>query len=185
MKTCILTASLAAAGLASAATAGSFFSETEDNNTLALANSLGSFDQPGGSIAIQGTLVEGDVDWFSFTLDNTASLSFFAAFTSSSGDGIMQIVADGGDVLAFDDDSGVGLMPAIQLSDLAAGTYFLGFSGFGDVDGTSVDSDELADGLGHSEDFAYKISVGFTVVPAPGSLALLGLGGAVAIRRRR
>jgi len=63
MKTCILTASLAAAGLASAATAGSFFSETEDNNTLALANSLGSFDQPGGSIAIQGTLVEGDVDW--------------------------------------------------------------------------------------------------------------------------
>lgn len=175
----------ALASLATTASAGAFFGEIEDNNTLGTANDLGLFSAPGGSIAVEGTISEGDVDWFGFTLDNTASLSFFAAFTASSGDGIMQIADAGGDVLAFDDDSGVGLMPAIQLENLSAGTYYLGFSGFGDVDSGSVDSDELADGLGHSENFAYKISVGFTIVPAPGSLALLGMGGLVITRRRR
>ncbi|MHA7813759.1 MAG: MYXO-CTERM sorting domain-containing protein [Phycisphaerales bacterium] len=175
-------------GLAACATiahAGGFFSETEDNNTLAMANDLGSFDTPGGSVAIDGILSEGDVDWFSFTLENTASLSFFAAFSAGDGDGLMQIVTAAGDVIAFDDDSGVGLMPAIQIDSLAAGDYFIGFSGFGDVDSSSIGSDELADGLGHDEDFGYKISVGFSIVPAPGAMALLGMGGVVMTRRRR
>ena len=162
-----------------------FFTETEDNNTLALANDLGSFDDPGGSIAIEGTITQGDVDWFAFTLDNTASLAFFSAFGTAGGDGVMQIVTAAGDVIAFDDDAGVGLMPAIQLIDLSAGSYFIGLSGFGDIDASSVDTDELADGLGHSENFAYKLSVGFSVVPAPGSLALMGMGGVMMIRRKR
>lgn len=176
---------LGVASFAMTASAGSFFSEVEDNNTLALANDIGTFSAPGGSAAIDGVISEGDVDWFSFTLDDTASLSFFAAFSAGDGDGIMQIVDAGGDVIAFDDDSGVGLMPAIQISDLAAGTYFLGFSGFGDVDSGSVDSDELADGLGHDEEFGYKINVGFSIVPAPGAMALLGMGGLVMTKRRR
>lgn len=159
-------------------------SESESNDTIGTANDLGMFDFPGGSIAVDAVLVEGDVDWFSFTLSDTASLSFFAAF-GSSGDGVMQIVTDLGDVIAFDDDSGIGLMPAIQIDSLAAGTYFIGFSGFGDVDSGSVDSDELADGVGHSEAFGYKLSVGFTIVPAPGAMALLGMGGVMMVRRRR
>jgi hypothetical protein len=97
----------------------------------------------------------------------------------------MQIATGAGDVIAFDDDSGVGLMPALQIENLAAGTYYIGFSGFGDVDSSSVDSDELADGLGHDENFAYKLSIGFSVVPAPGAMALLGMGGMVMTRRRR
>jgi hypothetical protein len=170
--------------LAGSAHAG-FFSETEDNNTLALANDIGMFDAPGGSVLIEGVLDIRDVDWFSFTLNDTASLSFFAAFGGGGGDGIMQIVDAGGDVIAFDDDSGEGLMPAIVLEDLSAGTYFIGFSGFGDVDSTSVDTDELADGVGHDENFSYKLSVAFSIVPAPGSMALIGAGGLMMIRRRR
>ncbi len=183
MKITLIT--LGMASFAMTASAGSFFSEVEDNNTLALANDLGTFVAPGGSAAIDGMISQGDVDWFSFNLADTASLSFFAAFSAGDGDGIMQIVSAGGDVIAFDDDSGVGLMPAIQINDLAAGTYYLGFSGFGDVDGASVDSDELADGLGHSENFGYKINVGFSIIPAPGAMALLGMGGVVMTRRRR
>lgn len=178
------TALITVAMLATASQAG-FFSETEDNNTLALANDIGSFDDPGGSVAIDGAISEGDVDWFVFTLDNAASLSFFSVFASSGADGIMQIVAAGGDVIAFDDDSGIGLMPAIQIDDLAAGTYYIGISGYDDVDSDSVDTDELADGLGHSENFGYKLNVGFSVVPAPGAMALFGMGGIMMTRRRR
>jgi len=168
-----------------AASQAGFFTETENNNTLALANDVGTYDSPGGSIAIEGTITEGDVDWFSFTLENTATLAFFSAFGTNGGDGVMQIVTAGGDVIAFDDDSGVGLMPAIQLIDLSAGSYFIGLSGFDDVGPGSVDSDELADGLGHSENFAYKLSVGFSIVPAPGATALLGMGGLMMVRRKR
>lgn len=183
MKTVIVGTTLLA--LSASAQAGGFFSEIEDNNSIATANDLGLFSAPGGSVAIDATLGDADVDWYSFTLDNTASLSFFAAFAAGDGDGLMQIVTGGGDVIAFDDDSGVGLMPAIQLDDLAAGTYYIGFSGYEDVDATSVDTDELVDGIGHSENFTYKLSVGFSIVPAPGALALFGAGGLLVTRRRR
>jgi hypothetical protein len=183
MKITIMTASVAA--LATVASAGTFFSEVEDNNSLAMANDLGTFSAPGGSVAVDAVLDLDDVDYFGFTLTDTASLSFIAAFSTGDGDGVMQLITAGGDVIAFDDDSGVGLMPAIQVDDLSAGTYYIAFSGFGDVDSSSVDSDELADGIGHDEEFGYKLSVGFSIVPAPGSMALLGLGGMVMARRRR
>ncbi|MBO6739843.1 MAG: pre-peptidase C-terminal domain-containing protein [Phycisphaerales bacterium] len=173
---------LAAAGNAQAGT----FTESENNNTLGTANGLGLFDVPGGSLIITGSITDNDVDWFEFTLNNTASLAVFAGFAfGNSPDGVMQIVTSTGDVIAFDDDSGVNLMPSIQIESLSAGTYYLGLSGFGDVGSDSVDTDELADGLGHSENFDYKLAVGFSVIPAPGSLAIMGLGGLVATRRRR
>ena len=160
--------------------------EVESNNTLATANALGSFGAPGGSLIVDGVIDVADVDYFSFTLDDDASLSIFAAFsTTGGGDGVMQLLTAGGDVIAFDDGSGFGLMPALQIMDLSAGDYAIALSGFGDVDAFSVDSDELADGLGHDENFGYKLSIGFSVVPNPSSLALLSMGGLVATRRRR
>ncbi|MEM9372627.1 MAG: PEP-CTERM sorting domain-containing protein [Planctomycetota bacterium] len=159
--------------------------EVENNNTLVLANDVGLFDEPGGSAIITADLGVNDVDWFSFTLGNTATLSVFAAFSPDMGDGVLQIVSDGGDVIAFDDDSGIGFMPSLQLVDLEAGKYFVGFSGFGDADAGSIASDELLDGIGHDESFGYKLAIGFTVVPAPTSAAILGLGGLMLTRRRR
>lgn len=177
------------AGLAASANAG-VFSEVEDNNTLSLANDLGSFGEPGGSILVDGVIDAGDVDWFGFTLEDSASLSFFAVFAAGDSDGVMQIVTAGGDVIAFDDNSGIGSMPAIQIEDLDAGFYYIGLSGFGDTDASSVGSDDLLDGLDaagapHGESFGYKLSVGFTIVPAPGALALMGMGGVMMTRRRR
>lgn len=170
--------------IAGTAQAG-LFSEVESNNTLGTANDLGSFSAPGGSVIIDGVIEQGDVDWFQFTLTDTASISVFAGFSFSDGaDGILQVVADGGDVIGFDDDSGVGFMPALQIADLAAGTYFVGMSGFGDVGSGSVDSDDLASG-DHSQNFGYKLNIGFTIVPAPSAMALLGMGGLVMTRRRR
>ena len=181
MKMILLCTVAACAG----ATHAGFFSEFENNNTLALANYLGSIGAPGGSFVIEGSIGDSDVDWFSFTLDNDASLSFFSVFGSNNGDGVMQIVAAGGDVIAFDDDSGVGFMPALQIENLTAGTYYIGLSGFDDVDDTSVASDELADGIGHNQNFTYKLNAGFSVVPAPGAVALFGMGGIMMTKRRR
>lgn len=183
------TALITVAAMAATAQAG-FFNEAEGNNTLFLANSIGSYDAPGGGAIINGVISSGDVDWFSFTLDNSASLSVFALFSASNADGVMQIVDAGGTVIAFDDDSGVDLMPAIQMQNLAAGLYYIGVSGFGDVDSGSVGTTNVADGLlvtggQHGEEFGYKLSVGFTIVPAPGSMALLSMGGALMIRRHR
>jgi hypothetical protein len=126
------------------------------------------------------------VDWFSFTLDNTASLAVFAAFaTGNLPDGVMQLVGSDGVVIAFDDDSGVGFMPALQVASLSAGTYFVGLSGFGDQGSSSVGTTNILTGANHSENFAYKLTFGFTVIPAPGALAMLGFGGALMARRRR
>lgn len=183
MKYTLLTA---AAVFAGAAHAGGLFIEVENNDTIGSSNFVGAFSAPGGSLAVDGVLGVDDVDWFGFSVSDTATLSFFASFSNGAGaDGVMQIVDSTGDVIAFDDDSGVGLLPALQIENLAAGTYYLGFSGFGDADFTSVDTDELLDGVGHSENFGYKLSIGFTIIPAPGAVALLGMGGLVATRRRR
>lgn len=171
----------AAAGMASAGA----FNEFENNNSLTFANDIGTFTEPGGSVIVTADLGVDDVDWFRFTLTDTATLSVFAAFSPDNGDGVLQVVSDTGDVFAFDDDSGIGFLPSLQLVDLAAGTYFVGFSGFGDADVSSIASDELLDGLGHDEAFGYKLAIGFTVVPAPASAAMLGLGGLLACRRRR
>jgi hypothetical protein len=177
-----ITLALTIAGSAFAGT----YSEVESNNTLGTANGLGIFDTPGGSVIIDAHLGDSDVDWYSFTLANTSSLAVFAAFSPGSGaDGILQLVTDSGDVIAFDDDTGVGFLPALQVESLAAGTYYIGFSGFGDVGIDSIDTDELADGLGHTENFGYKLAVGFTIVPAPSAMALLGMGGLMISRRRR
>jgi hypothetical protein len=183
MKYTLLTVTALFAG---AAQAGSLFIESEGNNTIGTSNFVGAFSAPGGSAAVDAVLGVNDVDWFGFSVSDTATLSFFASFSNGAGaDGVMQIVDDFGDVIAFDDDSGVGNLPALQISNLAAGTYYIGFSGFGDAFSDSVDTDELLDGIGHSENFGYKLSIGFTIVPAPSALALLGMGGMIATRRRR
>lgn len=185
----ITTVLLGLAAVAGTANAG-LFDETESNNTLATANSVGSFGFPGGSILVSGEITSDDVDWFSFDLNNAATLTFFAAFSGTPGaDAVLQVVGSDGVVIAFDDDS-LGLLPSIQLTDLAAGTYFVGLSGFGDANAASVGTGDVFDGLtstgaGHGEEFVYKLTIGASVVPTPASVAMLGLGGLVMTRRRR
>src|SRR5512138_1015719 len=149
-----VTTLLAAVAVSAGAASAQFFTEVELNNTLGTANFVGAFGEPGGSVLIDGTIALGDADWFSFTLSNTASLAVFAGFSSTAGaDGVMQLVGSDGVVIAFDDDSGVGAMPAMQVDSLAAGTYYVGMSGFGDSFSDSVGTTNVFDGLGHQEEF--------------------------------
>ncbi|MCA9304841.1 MAG: PPC domain-containing protein [Phycisphaerales bacterium] len=134
MKYTLITA---AAIFAGAAQAGGIYTEIESNDSIATSNFIGAFSAPGGSVAVDAVLSLDDVDWYGFSVSNTATLSFFASFSNGLGaDGVMQIVDSTGDVLAFDDDSGVGLLPAIQISNLAAGTYYLSVGGGGGANNT-------------------------------------------------
>lgn len=178
---------------ASAAVAqGAIFFESEPNSSIATSDFLGSITTPGGGFVVDGTLTPGDVDWFSFEFQQDATL-FLSQLGSIdvANDGQFQLVdATGTDVIAFDDDSGPGFLPALNEIDLPAGLYYLGVSAFPDASVASIGSDELFDGLDangapHNADFAYKISIAVNLIPGPGSVGVLAIAGAFGLRRRR
>jgi len=197
----------AAAGAANA----SIFFETEGNNTMGTANNVGTFGAPGEGILIDGSITPGtvqtpggapgtagDVDWFSFTVtgNTTFVASIFAIINSNPAgftpDSQLIITNAAGAVLAFDDDENVGFMSSINTLALTAGTYFIGVTGYNDLNIGGTGGVQLPDGFtgntqtsGHTENWTYKLIIGLNIVPTPGAAALLGLGGLVAGRRRR
>ena len=181
----------AAAGIAAFAVAANagLITEFESNDTLATANDAGLIGPPGGSLLIDGTITEGDVDWFSFTLTGDLTFGGAAVFSSAAGaDGQLMLVDSMGSIIAFDDDSNISLQPSITFGPLNAGTYFIGVSAFPDVGfgETPTLFDGLdASGAAHQENFAYKLIIGVNLIPAPGALALGGMGGLMMARRRR
>lgn len=188
----ILFAGAAALALASAANAGLLF-ETESNDTPATANFLAAFTPPGGSIAVDGVKDIGDVDWFRFDLSDMSTLVITTIGSSDipQPDTQLQLVAgDGMTIIDWDDDDGPGLLSAMNVIGLPAGTYYIGVSSFADATfanglTTLFDGIDTNTGMPTDEVFSYKLSIAVNLVPAPGSAALLGLGGLVAIRRRR
>jgi hypothetical protein len=189
---------IALSGIAVALSAGGVLAspvlESEPNDTIATADFIGAVNPLGGAIAVDGRITEGDVDWFRLDLNGLTTLLISTIGSTTPGaDGQLMVVdGSGTDVLAWDDDSGVDLLPALQLFNLSAGTYYIGVSAFPDITGSdnAVDNDILfdgldANGLAHTENFDYKLSIAVNIVPAPGAVALLGLGGLAAARRRR
>jgi len=191
----------AAAGAANAA----IFFETEANNTIATANNVGVFGAPGEGILIDGSITPGtvgttgqpgtagDVDWFSFTVtgNTTFVASIFAIINSGTGTPDSQLVLTdaAGNILSFDDDNNVGFMSSLNTVTLGAGTYYIGVSGYDDMNASSPVLPDGFDGTtqisGHTENWTYKLIIGLNIVPTPGAAALLGLGGLAAARRRR
>lgn len=172
IRTCGIVGLLAFAGAANA----TVFNEVEDNSSAAAANFLGSFTAPGDSVVIDGRITRGDVDWFRFDVDAGTQVvsASFGRPNSDVGDSILTLVAaDGVTIITQDDDSGIGLFSAIE-AQVPAGTYYLVITAFPDFD---LEGD-------HDDNFSYKLIMGLNI-PGPSSLALLGMGGAVAIRRRR
>ena len=203
----IALSALVLAAAAGAANASIFF-ETEANNTMGTANFVGVFGAPGEGILIDGSITPGtvqsptgapgtpgDVDWFSFTVtgNTTFVASIFAIVNSNAGnatpDSQLILTDAAGNILSFDDDNNVGFMSSLNTIALGAGTYYIGVSGYDDMNASSP---VLPDGWngttqvsGHTENWTYKLIIGLNIVPTPGAAALLGLGGLAASRRRR
>ncbi len=186
-KSGVIVASMVGAlALASSAHAG-LIVETESNNTLATANSIGTFNAPGGSILVDGSITPGtpvigggftggDVDWFKFIVTGPTQLvsATFGLPSSAVGNSVLSLYDSTGTLIVQDDDSGINAFSALE-AVLSAGTYYLVVTGFPDFNNLG----------NHGENFNYKMTVGTNVSPAPGALALLGAAGLLGGRRRR
>ena len=167
----VLASSLALASAAQAA----FYVESEGNNSRAIANFIGGYSSPGDGIVVDGSIdsiLRADEDFFRFSIDAPAQivLSVFGRPNSSLGDSFVELLDSNGLVLASDDNSGVNLFSSLEYNTTAPGVFFVRVT-------TPVGS--------NAPNFNYKMIIGLNIVPTPGAIALLGLGGLTMARRRR
>ncbi|MBL0921203.1 MAG: PPC domain-containing protein [Phycisphaerales bacterium] len=181
----------ALAALCGVAQGGVFF-EFGSNDTPATANDLGTITDPGGSVLVDGSITPGDVDWFAITFTGPTELvmSIFSLSFGANDNSQLMVLDSNFNIIGFDDDSNIGLMSSVQLSGLAAGTYYIGVSGSDDAGVAGGGSPTIFDGFDdsgapHSQNWVYKLIIGANVVPAPGGVAMLGLAGLAGLRRRR
>lgn len=188
----------AALTLASVASAAFDFTDTNDvaNNTWSTADFAGTITIADPDLVGDGHIQAGDVDWFSFTLANAASLQFATGATADLPYGMSLQLRDGlGGFITGDAELGpADTSPlSIQAVNLTAGTYYIGISGYdGDVvsNGNSL-LDGMTGGVAHNFDFDYTLSIeAVGLVPLPGAALaglglLLPLGVARQIKRRR
>jgi hypothetical protein len=131
-------------------------------------------------------------DWFTFTLDGTSAISLTATDgTSFLQEGVADGVGTLRSTLSIYDFNGVLLANALEAPDTltrtysgnpGAGTFFAKVGSFG---GHAQDSPDF-NAASYFDMGAYFLSgSGFTPVPEPGSLVLLGMGALFTLRRRR
>ena len=163
-------------------------------DTQALAIGLGSLGNGITSVSSSLNAATTNLKWYSFTLDAGNPNTFMDAWINpGSFDTEIGIYRADGTLVGSDDDGGLGLLSALSYGTgsglaqdeivdgssgaaLGAGTYFIAVGGFNTVFGTT--------GFGVT---AGTASGSFTLnmIPTPGALALLGLGGLAVARRRR
>lgn len=168
-----------------ATTATAALVESEPNNTLATADVVpGAVFAASGGFAFDGSIGTGDVDYI--TLGTTLNAgdfvvaSVFENFVPTSlptilPDSIMALFDAAGNEIDFDDDDGPGTLSSFGVVIPATGTYTIAISGFGDRN---------FDGIGHSENFSYKLIVGVNRIPEPATLGLLAGAAVLGLRRR-
>ena len=132
-----------------------------------------------GAELVSGSV--GDVDWFSVDVP----AGFFVTIVIipldiplQSPDTILGLFDAGGSQLAFNDDAGFpnNLGSVIVYENTVAQTLSFAVSGFGDA--ANFDGD-------HDEAGSYTVKISTNPVPTPGAIALVGLAGLTATRRRR
>ena len=155
------------------------------------AINLGSLGA-GGMLMAQTPYVSNTVQWYKVTLTSAIPANeMFRVHTAGntlvggqfgSEDTEIALFNSLGAVLGNSDDTGSLRWSDIQTSNLAAGDYYIAASAY-----------NLAVGAGFTATVVDAVLAGgavtgdikLTIIPAPGSLALLGLGGLIAGRRRR
>jgi hypothetical protein len=164
--------------------------------------SLGALNNAGVPYNYAGSHVSGGLDFFTFTIGGVNSPTDYLNIRMSFGavggmtDTEIALYDSAGNLVWTDDDGGVGFSSQLSfgvgdplsLPDLAAGTsgatlaaggYTLVTAGY-NTNFTPLMSNIVAG----SDAGTYDLAITYSV-PAPGALALLGLGGLVATRRRR
>ncbi|MBU6413227.1 MAG: hypothetical protein KGS45_07115 [Planctomycetes bacterium] len=164
-----------ALGLAASANAA-FYLESESNDTQATANFIGSYIAPGDGIVVDGginSVQAPDEDWFTFTTSNVTQIvvSVFGRPNSNVGDSYLELYDSAGTLLAFDDDSNVGLFSSLEYTTASGGSWSLKVRKFSP----------------QGVDFNYKMIIGLNItpVPTPGAATLMAVGGLLVARRRR
>lgn len=107
----------------------------EPNDTLGHARSIAlPFDSIDVSRFTEIEPTGGDVDFYRFTAQ--AGKTLLAEVITGRLDTVLVVADAGGNVIAFDDDGGTGVLSRIQVPMPADGTYYLGVSTFPDGDFT-------------------------------------------------
>ena len=125
--------------------------------------------------SVSGTLAASEVLFYEFDYDGLGGTIDTFGTTFDTELGLYNV---NGSVVASNDDAG-GLQSEIGLDGLDAGTYYLALGGFNTVFGGSFDA------VSTSTTNTGPFVINGIVVPEPTSLALVGLGGLAALRRRR
>ncbi|MBL4698528.1 MAG: PPC domain-containing protein [Phycisphaerales bacterium] len=169
--------------LAATGTANAAFSDMESNDTIGTSNFIGSFGGGDFNEIGSGTITVGDVDWFSFTITNEATIQFdqLASADFNTTASLQLVDSDMSTILAS--AQGTVSPLGIQALTLDAGTYYVGVTG-GVSDYASVVFDGSM-GAAHNDSFGYKLVIGASVVPVPmAAWAGLGLLVPMGIKRR-
>ena len=141
-------------------------------STMAMLDSDGS---------IESTLDAGEVEFYEFDYNGTDD---FVISTAGSGlqpdnDTELGLYDESGTLVLTNDDSGTFLSAlVVNGGDIDAGTYYLAVGGFNTTFGPEFGAVSSSTNTG-------PITITGLSVPEPTSLALLGLGGLAALRRRR
>lgn len=145
---------------------------------------------PGGMLMAQNAYVANTVQWYKFNVGTAIpATEQFRAFTAGNtltggfgpGDTEMALFDVTGNPILANDDFDFGndqLWSNIAQNGLAAGDYWIAVSAFNLTVGSNFSATAADSGTPTGD-------IKLTILPAPGSAALLGLGGLLATRRRR
>lgn len=122
----------------------------------------------------------GDVDWFTFNVPANSFVTIAVIpleIPLQSPDTVLGLFDAGGNQLAFNDDGGGGTLgSAIQFANEGgAADLSIAVSGFFDSNFNGS----------HSETGSYIVKISIIPIPTPGAMAIAGLAGLAATRRRR
>lgn len=170
---------------------------------------LGTLNDTGVTYSTSGSHVSGGLDFYTFTIPaGVTNIGDYLSIRSSAGtinDTEFALYDSLGNFVATDDDGALGASgtfysqfswgtadpfatpgvtpdetnPGETGATLAGGTYTLVVAGYNSVFGATIGAITPGTAVG-----TYNLDITYNV-PAPGALALLGLGGLVAGRRRR